>query len=89
MRTLMLVTAWAAILVGAISVLGILSDEISAFEVFQDISKLWIGTIEPVISSIGTDRFGLSHQSKAGLWISAALPFVLGLILLLWPKPNN
>jgi len=89
MRALMLIIAWVLISFSAICILGIFSNDIPGAIIFKTITQPWIANIEPIISGVLNSLFGLSQEKNIGLWVSVGIPFVIGLILIVLPKPKN
>ena len=82
MRPLMLCLGWVAILLAAVCALGILGNMIEPFKVFQSYSAPWMTAVHPLVS----DLIGISSESIIGLWLTAGLPILFGLVILLMPR---
>ena len=84
MRSIMVITAWAAILLALVCILGVLGNTVPALEVFQGFSKPWMENVHPIISNLGSN-VGLSSKSPTGVWITATLPMLFVCIVLALP----
>ena len=87
MRSFIKIFSWAAIAVSAVSILGLLGNQVPALAMFQDMSAPWMGAVSPLVSNIGHSLFALDRGGDTALWITACLPLVVGLALLALPKP--